>query len=67
VAGAKSYIHQYSIDAVSNDAKWVQKFVTEISYTFSNLQTGVKYMFQVIAIGPNGQAEPSPIVSRIIQ
>ena len=67
VAGAKSYIHQYSTDAVSNDAKWVQKFITDTSYTFTNLQTGVKYMFQVIAIGPNGQAEPSPIVSRIIQ
>jgi len=67
VAGARSYIHQYSADAVSNDAKWVQKFITDTSYTFTNLQTGVKYMFQVIAIGPNGQAEPSPIVSRIIQ
>src|SRR5438067_7327448 len=67
VAGARSYIHQYTTDGVSNDAKWVQKVITETSYTFTNLQTGVKYMFQIIAIGPNGQAEPSPIVSRIIQ
>ena len=67
VTGARSYIHQYTTDAVSNDAKWVQKVITGTSYTFTNLQTGVKYMFQIIAIGPNGQAEPSPIVSRIIQ
>jgi ATPase subunit of ABC transporter with duplicated ATPase domains len=67
VAGARSYIHQYSTDGVSNDAKWVQKVITETSYTFTNLQPGVKYMFQIIAIGPNGQAESSPIISKIIQ
>jgi hypothetical protein len=67
VIGAKSYVHQYTTDVVSNDAKWVGKTTTENSCTITNLQTGVKYMFRVIAVGPNGQETYSPIISRIIQ
>ena len=67
VIGAKSYVHQYTTDAVSNDAKWTGKTTTENSCTITNLQTGVKYMFRVIAVGPNDQEAYSPVMSRIIQ
>jgi len=67
ITGAKSYVHQYTTDTVSNDAKWISKTTTEPSCTLTNLQTGVKYMFCVIAVGQNEQTVYSPIVSRIIQ
>ena len=67
VAGAKAYIHQYTPDPLTEESVWVSKFVTDSRYTFTGLKSKEKYLFQVIAIGLNGQEAPSPTVSRVIQ
>jgi hypothetical protein len=67
VAGAKAYIHQYTLEPLTDDSVWVSKFVTDARYTFTGLKSKEKYLFQVIAIGVNGQEAPSPFVSRVIQ
>jgi hypothetical protein len=67
VAGAKAYVHQYTIDPLVGDNVWVNKVTTDPSYTFTGLKSTEKYWFQVIAIGLNGQEEASPPVSRVIQ
>ena len=67
VAGAKAYIHQYTPDPLTDESVWVSKFVTDARYTFTGLKSKEKYLFQVIAIGLNGQETASPAVSRVIQ
>lgn len=67
VAGAKAYIHQYTPDPLTEESVWVSKFVTDARYTFTGLKSKEKYLFQVIAIGLNGQETASPAVSRVIQ
>jgi hypothetical protein len=67
VAGAKAYIHQYTLDPLTEESVWISKFVTDARYTFTGLKSKEKYLFQVIAIGLNGQETPSPFVSRVIQ
>ncbi|MET3886653.1 fibronectin type III domain-containing protein [Niastella sp. OAS944] len=67
VAGAKAYIHQYTPDPLMEDSVWVSKFVTDSRYTFTGLKSKEKYLFQVIAIGMNGQETVSPAVARVIQ
>jgi hypothetical protein len=67
VNGAKAYIHQYTIGAVTSESQWVSRTITEPWCTFTGLQPGVKHTFRVIAIGPGEQSVYSPIVSRFIQ
>lgn len=67
VVGAKAYIHQYTPEPLTDESVWVSKFVTDSRYTFTGLKSKEKYLFQVIAIGLNGQETVSPAVSRVIQ
>jgi hypothetical protein len=67
VPGAKAYIYQYTTGVVTNESVWVTKTITEPSYTYKGLQSGVKYSFRVIAIGRGEKSVYSPIVSRFIQ
>jgi hypothetical protein len=67
VAGAKAYIHQYTIDPLMGDSVWVNKVTTDSSYIFTGLKSKEKYWFQVIAVGVSGQESASPPVSRVIQ
>lgn len=67
VVGAKAYIHQYTLEPLTDETVWVSKFVTESRYTFTGLKSKEKYLFQVIAIGLSGQETVSPTVSRVIQ
>jgi len=67
VAGAKAYIHQYTLDPITGDSVWTNKCTTSNSYIFTGLTSKEKYWFQVIAIGLNGQEEVSPLQSRVIQ
>lgn len=67
VVGAKAYIHQYTPDPLTDESVWVSKFVTDSRFTFTGLKSKEKYLFQVIAIGVNGQETVSPVVSRVIQ
>lgn len=67
VKGAKAYMFQYTIGAVGNESQWVTRTITESWCTITGLESGVKYSFRVIAIGPGDQSVYSPIVSRFIQ
>lgn len=67
VAGARAYIHQYTTAPPTNETRWVSKTTTEREYTFTGLESGAKYWFQVIAIGFKAQEVYSPIEARFIQ
>jgi hypothetical protein len=67
VAGARSYVHQYTPDPLTPESIWVSETVTDREHTFTNLQSVKKYLFRVIAIGKSKQAVYSPSVSRVIQ
>lgn len=67
VAGARAYIHQYTTAPPTNETRWISKTTTEREYTLTGLESGVKYWFQVIAIGFKEQEVHSPIVARFIQ
>lgn len=67
VKGAKVYQFQYTTGTVNSDSQWVTRTITDSWCTLTGLQSGVKYSFRVIAIGPGEQSVYSPIVSRFIQ
>jgi hypothetical protein len=67
VSGAKAYTFQYTTGAVTSESQWVSRTITEFWCSLTGLQSGVKYSFRVIAIGPGDQSVYSPIVSRFIQ
>jgi hypothetical protein len=67
IAGARSYVHQYTPDPLTPDSVWVSETVTDREHTFTNLQSVKKYLFRVIAIGRNRQSVYSPPVARVIQ
>jgi len=66
IAGARSYVHQYTADPLSPDSVWVSETTTEREHTFSNLKSVARYWFRVIAIGNGKQAVYSPPVARVI-
>lgn len=55
VNGAKSYIHEYTVDPVTPGSSWTQEFTTVRKLTIANLDPGKKYWFRVAAIGPRQQ------------
>jgi hypothetical protein len=67
VPGARVYIHQYTMDPLSDDSTWTDALVTNTSYTFTDLPSAVKHWFRVVVVGLNGQKVYSPMVARIIQ
>jgi hypothetical protein len=67
VAGARSYVHQYTTDPLSPDNVWVSETTTERDHTFSNLRSVARYWFRVIAVGKGKQVVYSPPVARVIQ
>lgn len=66
VAGARSYVHQYTADPLSPDSVWISEASTDREHTFSNLKSVVRYWFRVIAIGKGKQAVYSAPVARVI-
>jgi hypothetical protein len=67
VAGARAYIHQYTLEPLTNESVWVNKVVTEASCTFNGLQSKERYLFRVVAVGVKGQEVMSQVVARVIQ
>lgn len=67
VAGARSYVHQYTPDPLSTDSVWVSETSTEREHTFSHLKSVSRYWFRVIAIGKGNQTVHSPLVARVVQ
>ena len=67
VAGARSYVHQYTTDPITSNSVWVSETSTDREHTFTNLQSVTRYWFRVIAIGKGKQTVYSPPVARVIQ
>jgi len=67
VAGAKSYVYQYTADPLSPDSVWVSETSLDREHTFSTLISVSRYWFRVIAIGKGNQTVYSPPVARVIQ
>ena len=67
VAGARSYVHQYTTDPLSPDNVWISETTTEREHTFSNLRSVTRDWFRVIAVGKGKQVVYSPPVARVIQ
>lgn len=55
VIGAKSYIHEYTVDPITPTSEWAQQFTTTRKRTIANLTPGQKYWFRVAAVGPRNQ------------
>jgi hypothetical protein len=66
VAGARSYVHQYTADPLSPDSVWVSETTAEREHTFSSLKSVVRYWFRVIAVGKGKQSVYSTPVARVI-
>jgi hypothetical protein len=66
VAGAKAYIHQYTLDP-NNVTSWTQEISTSRKHVFNNLVPGERYFFRIIALGLRGKKTWSGMVDRIVQ
>ena len=67
VRGARAYIHQYTLEPLTNSSIWTTKVIATNTHTFTGLQSKERYLFQVIAIGAKGVEVQSPVVARVIQ
>lgn len=64
---ARAYMHQYTSEPPTAATKWVSEGTKQPYYTFSGLDSTVKYWFRVVAISQSGQTVYSPIITRVIQ
>ena len=67
VAGAKSYVFQYTADPLSPESVWISETILSREHAFTNLNSVARYWFRVIAIGKGNQTVYSPPVARVIQ
>src|ERR1019366_1259693 len=67
VAGASSYLFQYTTDTLLADTSWVSIASTTTSYTFSGLTKGATYYCRAVAVGSNQQLMNSIVVNRVSQ
>ncbi len=67
VAGAPSYLFQYTTDATLAEESWVSIAATTTSYTFTGLTKGATYYCRAIAVGANLQQMTSIVVNRVSQ
>lgn len=59
--GASTYHLQIANDALFNDLIFSQDTITNVSYSFSNLNPGSKYYWRVRAVSPEGVGEWSDV------
>jgi hypothetical protein len=55
IPGARSYVHEYTLDPLSDASVWTSVTTTKRDHLFTNLQSGKTYWFRVAAVGINGQ------------
>lgn len=67
IAGARTYVHEYTTDIQMGESAWVSRITTYCEYTFTGLASGVRHWFRVRAIGIGGKTVQSPVESRYIQ
>ena len=64
---ARAYMHQYTTEPPTANTVWASEGSKHPNYTFSGLNSTVKYYFRVVAISQNGEPVYSPVVIRVIQ
>jgi hypothetical protein len=67
VRAARAYMHQYTTEPPTADTIWTSEGSKNPHYTFSGLNSTVKYWFRVVAISQEGERVYSPVVTRVIQ
>ena len=67
VAGALSYLYQYTSDPPLAESNWVSTAATTTTFTFRGLTKCTNYYCRVVAIGCNQQLINSMVVSRVSQ
>ncbi len=67
VAGAKSYIFQYTNDPLTPDNTWITEVSTRRKHVFTNLQPGKKCWFRIAAVGSPRQVVYSEVYARYVQ
>jgi hypothetical protein len=67
VKGARSYIHQYTADPITDNSQWTSEATTRRKNVFAGLEPAKTYWFRVAAIGANEQIAYSDILSKIVQ
>jgi hypothetical protein len=66
VPGARVYLHQYTIDPLSETSQWTQVMSSKPKYVHTGLTNGLKYWFRVIAVGIDGKETYSDPIARIV-
>lgn len=64
---ARAYMHQYTTEPPTAETIWASEGSKNPHYTFSGLNSTVKYWFRVVAISQNGERVYSPVITRVIQ
>lgn len=67
VKNARSYIHQYTPDPITDNSQWTSTPSTKCKSAFTGLEPTKIYWFQVAAIGANEQIAYSEMQSKIVQ
>lgn len=67
VRAVRAYMHQYTTEPPTAETVWASEGSKDPYYTFSGLNSTVKYWFRVVAISQEGQRVYSPIVTKVIQ
>lgn len=66
--GAKGYIFEYTLDAITDSSVWTSITTTTSKATIAGLEPGKKYWFRVTIIGAKGQAVTcEPVLSKVVQ
>lgn len=67
VRGAKAYIHQYMKAPYTNESDWIDAFSLSRKHTYTNLQSGVKYIFRAIAVTKGDKRTYTNMVFKTVQ
>jgi hypothetical protein len=66
IPGARSYVHEYTLDPLTDASVWTSVASAYRKHLFTNLQSGKTYWFRVAAVGPNGQIVYSASQAHIV-
>lgn len=67
IAGAVSYMFEYSEVPVSEESRWIARGSTARTYTVEGLSSGKEYAFRVAGVGADPTLVYSDVVSRFAQ
>ena len=66
IPAARSYVHEYTLDPLTDASVWTSVASAKRHHLFTNLQSGKTYWFRVAAVGINGQIVYSASQAHIV-